>query len=111
MKKPVEEEVTSDLLEVCTADLGRIVSTSVTTQGKVAATLGHVTCAAMCHVTRFPSGQLAMSPQTFEKDDDSNGHIDFITAASVSEQITTRYFMNMAVVLIVKYVTCAQNRA
>ncbi len=25
-----------------------------------------------------------MSPQSFEKDDDSNGHIDFITAASVS---------------------------
>ena len=25
-----------------------------------------------------------MAPQHFEKDDDSNGHIDFITAASVS---------------------------
>ena len=25
-----------------------------------------------------------MFPQSFEKDDDSNGHIDFITAASVS---------------------------
>lgn len=27
---------------------------------------------------------LRMFPVTFEKDDDSNGHIDFITAASVS---------------------------
>ncbi len=26
----------------------------------------------------------AMSPAWFEKDDDSNGHIDFITAAAVS---------------------------
>ena len=46
MKKPVEEEVTSDLLEVCTADLSRIVSSRVTTQGKVA-TLNHVTGVAM----------------------------------------------------------------
>ena len=28
--------------------------------------------------------RLAMDSQSFEKDDDSNGHIDFITAASVS---------------------------
>ena len=28
--------------------------------------------------------RLRASPQEFEKDDDSNGHIDFITAASVS---------------------------
>lgn len=29
------------------------------------------------------SGQTKMKPALFEKDDDSNGHIDFITAASV----------------------------
>ncbi len=32
--------------------------------------------------------RLIMSPQSFEKDDDSNGHIDFITAASVSSTPT-----------------------
>ena len=29
--------------------------------------------------------QLKLAPQSFEKDDDSNGHIDFITAASVGD--------------------------
>lgn len=29
------------------------------------------------------SGLLTMKPLSFEKDDDTNGHIDFITAASV----------------------------
>ena len=28
-----------------------------------------------------------MSPQSFEKDDDTNAHIDFITAASVSDLV------------------------
>ncbi len=28
--------------------------------------------------------RLKVTPQSFEKDDDANGHIDFITAASVS---------------------------
>ena len=28
-----------------------------------------------------------MSPLSFEKDDDENGHIDFITAASVSNHV------------------------
>lgn len=32
----------------------------------------------------FCSDVPAMFPQEFEKDDDSNGHIDFITSASVS---------------------------
>ena len=32
----------------------------------------------------FLSDVLPMFPQEFEKDDDSNGHIDFITSASVS---------------------------
>jgi hypothetical protein len=30
------------------------------------------------------AGRLRVEPQSFEKDDDTNGHIDFITAASVS---------------------------
>ena len=30
------------------------------------------------------SDVLPLFPQEFEKDDDSNGHIDFITSASVS---------------------------
>ena len=34
VKKPVEEEVTSDLLEACTADLSRIVSAGAAIQGK-----------------------------------------------------------------------------
>lgn len=33
MKKPVEEEVSSDVLEICTADLEKLVSTASTTQG------------------------------------------------------------------------------
>ena len=40
-------------------------------------------------VTFFPRdvpGGLLMNPLSFEKDDDSNGHIDFITAASVSQE-------------------------
>lgn len=32
-----------------------------------------------------------MFPQEFEKDDDSNGHIDFITSASVSLIITIAF--------------------
>lgn len=80
MKKPVEEEMTSDLLEICTADLSKIVSSGATTQGRV---YSRVKSCDSCHVTSFHSGHLVMSPQSFEKDDDSNGHIDFITAASV----------------------------
>ena len=71
--------MTSDLLETCTADLSRIVSAGAPVQGKATAAAGSCDC----HVTSFHSGQLVMSPQSFEKDDDSNGHIDFITAASV----------------------------
>ena len=46
-------------------------------------------CAIQCaepkqyHVN-FPTDKLRMFPQSFEKDDDSNGHIDFISAAAVS---------------------------
>lgn len=39
----------------------------------------------LANVSLFLSAEmLRMFPVTFEKDDDSNGHIDFITAASVS---------------------------
>ena len=48
-----------------------------------------------------------MSPQSFEKDDDSNGHIDFITAASVRILPWSR---NMAVVLTLEYATVPKNR-
>ena len=34
----------------------------------------------------FSLDVLPMFPQEFEKDDDSNGHIDFITSASVRLQ-------------------------
>lgn len=33
VKKPVEEELSSDVLEICTADLEKLVSTASTTQG------------------------------------------------------------------------------
>ena len=36
----------------------------------------------------FISGVFPMFPEIFEKDDDSNSHIDFITAASVSIFVT-----------------------
>ena len=42
----------------------------------------------LIHIILFP-GMLNVTPLEFEKDDDSNGHIDYITAASVSKpQIT-----------------------
>ena len=36
-----------------------------------------------CQPHLFITGSLQLKPLSFEKDDDSNGHIDFITAASV----------------------------
>ena len=45
-----------------------------------------------------------MSPQSFEKDDDSNGHIDFITAASVSTVYTARYLLISPIILAIKHV-------
>ena len=38
----------------------------------------------LIHIILFP-GMLNVTPLEFEKDDDSNGHIDYITAASVSK--------------------------
>ena len=37
-----------------------------------------------CCLLFISAALLSMIPQHFEKDDDSNGHIDFITSASVS---------------------------
>lgn len=62
----------------------------------------HCTCACDYHVTwdmsiLICSGHLKLVPQSFEKDDDSNGHIDFITAASVSHMIIWRMCVCMCV--------------
>jgi len=40
--------------------------------------------ASICSSGRNLEGKFKMFPESFEKDEDSNGHIDFITAASVS---------------------------
>ena len=38
----------------------------------------------LCSTGDIIGDRLRMVPQSFEKDDDANGHIDFITAVSVS---------------------------
>ena len=58
-KKPDAAEVSTEMIDVSIATLDKL-STAVA------------------------SGDLTMNYLSFEKDDDSNGHIDFITAASVS---------------------------
>ncbi|CAI8051799.1 Ubiquitin-like modifier-activating enzyme 6 [Geodia barretti] len=58
-KKPENEDLSTDVLTLCQRQLEKRVASGDT-----------------------PPELLTMAPQHFEKDDDSNGHIDFITAAS-----------------------------
>lgn len=53
---------------------------------RVAATLEALCCSSSSpqQGSGTLEGRLKAAPLSFEKDDDANGHIDFITAASVS---------------------------
>ena len=72
MKKPEQKEVSMDVVEQATASLEQLCSTF----GGDAEGLKE---------------KLVMASESFEKDDDSNGHIDFITAASVGRESVCVY--------------------
>ena len=59
-QKPEPKTASMDVIETSAANLTTICSSGVSLEGK-----------------------FKMIPESFEKDDDENGHIDFITAASV----------------------------
>ena len=62
VKKPEPKTASMDVIETTTA---------------------HLTT--MCSSGFLSEGKFSMIPASFEKDDDGNGHMDFITAASVRE--------------------------
>ena len=68
MKKPEPKADSLDDVEQAVKDLESLCSAAAQGEGS----------------GRGLEERLKVYPQDFEKDDDSNGHIDFVTAASVS---------------------------
>ena len=61
--------------------------------------------ATMCSSGFIKERKLKMVPQSFEKDDDGNGHMDFVTAASV-RGMCVLYVMLYMLLECVYYMSC-----
>ena len=77
-KKPETAEVSAESMDVALATLERL-------------------------STMLAPGDLTMDCLSFEKDDDNNGHIDFITAASVSIKHVFSKYVTLSVIELESY--------